>query len=97
MLNKLTYYQVKVGEASSKLLKFNKWFDRYKFTRMPFDIRSVPEIWQRIESQMFHSLYSVEAIIDGIIIWGSDVAQHNERVCHVLKRCRKRNVTLNMF
>ena len=40
------YWQVKLGESSSKLCTFNTPFGRYRFTRLPFGIKSATEVFQ---------------------------------------------------
>lgn len=89
------YYQVPVTEESSKLLTFNTPFGRYRFKRMAFGIKSAPEVWQRIASQMFDDLEGVEVIMDDILIWGRTLDEHNERLRRVLERCREHHLTLN--
>ena len=41
------YWQVKVDEATSKLCTFNTPYGRYRFTRLPFGIKSAPEVFQK--------------------------------------------------
>ena len=40
------YWQMKLNEESSKLCTFNIPFGRYRFTRLPFGIKSAPEVFQ---------------------------------------------------
>jgi hypothetical protein len=62
---------------------------------MPFGIKSAPEVWQRIASQMLDNLEGVEVIMDDILIWGITMQEHNERLRRVLQRIREANLTLN--
>jgi hypothetical protein len=39
------YWQMKLNEESSKLCTFNTPFGRYRFTRLPFGIKSAPEVF----------------------------------------------------
>ena len=43
----LGYWQVRMDKESSKLCTFNTPFGRYRFTRLPFDIKSAPEVFQQ--------------------------------------------------
>jgi hypothetical protein len=40
------YWQMNLNEESSKLCTFNTPFGRYRFTRLPFGIKSAPEVFQ---------------------------------------------------
>ena len=41
------YWQVQLDEESSLLCTFNMPFGRYRFTRMPFGIKSASEVFQK--------------------------------------------------
>ena len=41
------FWQVELDKESSFLTTFNTPFGRYRWKRMPFGIKSAPEIWQR--------------------------------------------------
>ena len=40
------YWQIQLDEESSLLCTFNTPFSRYRFTRMPFGIKSASEVFQ---------------------------------------------------
>lgn len=89
------YYQVKLSDASSDLLCFNTPFGRYKFCRMPFGIKSAPEVYQRIASQIFDNLDGVDVIMDDVLVWGRNMEEHNMRLRAALQRVRESHLTLN--
>ena len=50
------FWQIKLNEASSKLCTFNSPFGRYRFTRLPFGIKSAPEVFQKSMSTIFEDV-----------------------------------------
>ena len=71
------YWQLKLDEESSKLCMFNTPFGRYRFLRVPFGIVSASEILQRVMSQMVEDIDGSGAIMDDIVVWGKDQAEHD--------------------
>lgn len=90
------FWQIRLDEESSRLCTFNSPFGRYRFTRLPFGIKSAPEVYQRIMSQMVEDIEGAEAIMDDILIWGVDRTQHDERLKKVLDRVLEYNLKLNL-
>jgi hypothetical protein len=62
---------------------------------MPFGINSASEVFQKRMSQAFEDIDGVEVIVDNILIWGKDEAEHNDRLKQVLERVRQINLKLN--
>jgi hypothetical protein len=89
------FWHVQRDDNSSKLTTFNTPFGRYRFLRMPFGINSASEVFQKRMSQAFEDIDGVEVIVDDILIWGKDEAEHNYRLKQVLERVRQINVKLN--
>ena len=50
------YWQIKLDEDSSKLCTFNTPFGRYRFTRLPFRIKSAPDVFQKKMSQVLEDI-----------------------------------------
>jgi hypothetical protein len=62
---------------------------------MPFGINSASEVFQKRMSQAFEDIDGVEVIVDDILIWRKDEAEHNDRLKQVLERVRQINLKLN--
>ena len=90
------FWQIRLDEASSKLCTFNTPFGRYRFTRLPFGIKSAPEVFQRAIAQMRETLSGVDSIMDDIIVWGNNVEQHDERLREVLERAKSHQLRLSL-
>ena len=85
-----------LDDASSRLCTFNTPFGRYRFTRLPFGIKSAPEVFQRAVSQMLENLPGVDSIMDDIIVWGESVGEHDKRLREVLERAKSHHLRLSL-
>ena len=89
------YFQIKLTNKSSLLTTFNTPFGRYKYLRMPMGAKCSGEVFQREMIHHFGDIEGVEIVVDDILIHGTTVQQHNERLVKVLDRARKINLKLN--
>ena len=89
------YWQLKLDEESSKLCTFNIPFGRYRFLRVPFGIVSASEIFQRVMSQMVEDIDGSEAIMDDIVVWGKDQAEHGMRLKQVMDKAKACGLQFN--
>ena len=89
------FWQIQLDDRGSKLCTFNTPFGRYRFTRMPFGIKSAPEVFQNIMSQMVEDIEGAESIIDDILVWGATVEEHDMRVKRVLQKAKQYNLKLS--
>ncbi|CAC5382870.1 unnamed protein product [Mytilus coruscus] len=64
------FWHLKLDEDSSKLTCFNTPFGRYRFLRAPFGIKTIPEIFQRVMTEIMENIEGTEVIVDDILIWG---------------------------
>ena len=77
------------------LTVFNTPFGRYKFHRMPFGLSSSPEVWQRNVCQLYENVEGCAGIADDILLWGSDIEEHNKSLRAVLQKARGSNLKLH--
>ena len=90
------FWQIQLDDESSKLCTFNTPFGRYRFTRLPFGIKSASEVFQKITSEMVADINGAEAIIDDILVWGATQEEHDERLRKVLDKAREYNLKLSV-
>lgn len=62
------FWQCALDEESQRLCTFNTPHGRYSFTRLPYGIKSAPEVYQKLVSDMLTDLDGCESIIDDILI-----------------------------
>ena len=89
------FWALKLDGESSKLTTFQTPFGRYRFLRAPFGIKSIPEIYQRVMTEMLQGIEGAHVIVDDILVWGENMEQHDERLKQVLDRIEQNNLKLN--
>lgn len=57
------FWHVKLDEESSYLTTFNTPFGRYGWKRMPFAVRSAPEVFQRKMLDLIEGMPHVEVVL----------------------------------
>ena len=86
------YWQVELDEASSYLCTFNTPFGRYRFTRMPFGLKSASEVFQKKKKKknetVFEGIEGIHIVAnnDDIIIAASSVEEHDHILQQMLDR-----------
>lgn len=88
------FWQIALDKESTKLCTFATPFGRYCFLRLPYGIKSAPEVFHKHFKNIF-TIQGVELYIDDIIIWGRTQAEHDKRLNEVFKIARQHNVTFN--
>ena len=89
------YYQIPLDCESQKLTTFMTPQGRYCFKRLPFGITSASELFQRKMADLFDGLDGVAVYQDDIIITGSSVQQHDQRLNKVLNIIQEAGMKLN--
>lgn len=67
----------------------------FRYRRLMFGINCAPEIFQKIMEQVLSGCDGCMNYIDDIIVYGSTIEQHDQRLRKVLKRLSAYNVMLN--
>ena len=89
------YWQVKLDYESSLLTTFNTPFGRYRFTRMPFGIKSAQEVFQKKFDEVCENLEGCFKIVDDVIISGKSKQEHDQNLMAFLQHCREKNIRIN--
>ena len=89
------FWQIPLDEESSFLTCFNTPFGRYRFKRLPFGIKSAPEVYQRVMEELFGDIEGCEVIADDLMVWGRNVDEHDQRLRKVLDRAREVQLKMN--
>ena len=78
---KSAFWQVKLSEESCKLKRSKRRSD-VNWKRMPFGIKSAPEVWQRKAHDLIEGLDGVEVVMDDFLVVGCGDAVEEAMVNH---------------
>jgi transposase InsO family protein len=92
---KAGFMQIKLDYESSLLTTFNTPIGRFRWLRLPFGIKSAPEIYQRIMDTMLEGIEGAKAIMDDILVAGKSPEDHDRIMKEVVTRATKWNLKLN--
>jgi len=79
------FQQLELDEASREVCTVNTSRGLFRVNRLPYGVASSPAIWQRTIDSLLSGLDGVLCFIDDILICGSDLKTHNDRLRNVLK------------
>lgn len=95
------FWQVKLTEESSYLTTFQTPFGRFRWTVLPFGIKSAPEVFQMRMSEALEGLQGVAVVADDILVYGEGdtkeeaLEDHERNLRGLLERCIERKIKLN--
>ncbi|KAK2562371.1 Enzymatic polyprotein [Acropora cervicornis] len=86
------YLQMKLDYESSPLTTMNTPNRQIQIqTKLPFGIKSAPEIFRRAMDEMLESIDHPFAIMDDILVTGRDIAHHDSVLVKVLDQAKRFN------
>ena len=89
------FLQIQLDHESSLLTTFNTPQGRYRWLRLPFGVKSAPEIFQRIMDTMLEDIPGARAVMDDILIGARDEKEHDRILEQVLRRATEYNLRFN--
>ncbi|GBN77495.1 Transposon Ty3-G Gag-Pol polyprotein [Araneus ventricosus] len=89
------FWQIMLHPESSAFTTFITPFGRFKFKRLPFGIRSAPEVFQKRIRECLKGLNGVVGLMDEFDVHGETEKEHDERLYQVLQRLQDSGWTLN--
>ena len=89
------YWQIKVDEQSSNLLTFGTPSGRNLFKRLPYEIYSASEVFQREVTSVISDIPGSANSQDAFVVWGKTLQEHDERLIKVLLTIRESGLKLN--
>lgn len=92
---KNAFHQVEISEISRPITTFITKRGLMRFKRLNFGICNAPELFQKIMEQILADLHGVVNYLDDLIIFGSDLTEHDKNLNAVLKRLEEYGVLLN--
>lgn len=89
------YHQCPLDVESQLLTTFITPFGRFKYLRAPYGISSISEHYNRRMDEAFAGLSGYRRVVDDVVIFDSNEAEHAAHVRQFLQRCAERMITIN--
>jgi len=89
------FFQIPLHESSRDYTTFLTPFGRYRFMRLPMEINTAPEIYQRKMCELLHGIDGVLIYMDDVIIFGKSEEEHDCVLKEVLGRIKSSGLKLN--
>lgn len=89
------YHHLELEPNSRDITKFVVRSGVYKFLRLPFGIKSAPEIFQRFLATSLRKIRNVIVYLDDILVYANDKKEHNEILAKVLGILKDMNLQVN--
>ena len=89
------FWQIPLSIESRPLTTFITPYGRYFFNKLPFGISCAPELFQLRMNKILEGLKGVVCQMDDVLVFGSNQAEHDERLIATLERIKAAGVTLN--
>ena len=89
------YLQMRLDYESSLLTTTNTPLGRYRWLKLPFGIKSAPEMYQRAMDEMLEGIEYAHAKKNDILVAGRDIQHHDAVLRQVLDRAKSYNFKLN--
>ena len=90
------YHRCPLDKESQDLTTFITPFGRFKFLRAPYGISSISEHYNRRMDETFTGLPGFRRVVDDIVIYDNDIAEHTHHFRQFLQRCEEKQITLNI-
>lgn len=90
------FHQVLLNEESKHLTAFSTPTGHYEYNRLPMGLKGSPATFQRLLNCVLSGLQGLKCLVylDDIVIFGSSLKQHNERLIDVFDRLREHKLRL---
>ncbi|UYV75138.1 K02A2.6-like [Cordylochernes scorpioides] len=89
------FWQLKVAAETQPYMTFSTPWGRYAFLRVPFGIKTAPEIFQNTISKIVENIPGVENSMDDILIHAEDIQTLRERTKIVMTTLQEAGARLN--
>ncbi|KAL1447515.1 hypothetical protein WDU94_010909 [Cyamophila willieti] len=89
------FYQVPLAQGSDDICTFSTPLGFYKFLRLPFGVKTAPEIFMKINSEAFKNIPNLIIYFDDILIATETEQEHHETLKALLEKALEINVKFN--
>lgn len=91
------FHSVKLCDKDAQKTAFSTDLGHYEFVRMPFGLKNAPATYQRLMNTVLSGLQGSRVFVymDDLIIFGTNLSDHNNKLIEVFKRLKTNSLKLN--
>lgn len=91
------YHQVLLNSSDCEKTAFSTPSGHFEFVRMPQGLKGAPATFQRLMNMVLSGLSGLKCLVylDDIIVYGSNLNDHNVKLIDIFKCLRRNNLKLN--
>ena len=86
------FQQLRLSDKSKSLLTVNSIVGLLQYERMPFGIKTAPQVFQKVMDKILAGISNVTCYIDDILVWSRSREEHYAILEQVLRRLQEHNV-----
>ena len=90
------FQQLKLSDRSKAVLTVNTIMGLLSYNRLPYGIKTAPQIFQSVMDEMLKGIEGVTCYIDDILICSNTETEHYDVLRQVLCRLQEHNVRARM-
>ena len=92
------FHQIPLSKESIEKTAFSTPYGHFEYTRMPFGLKNAPSCFQRMMNNVLSDLLGKECFvyIDDIVVYGSSLEEHNERLKNVFQKLKEANLKIQI-
>lgn len=88
------FYEIPLTDEASYLCTMATPKGRFRYLRLPFGLKSAPEVYLQVMSDLFGDLSGVIIYFDDFLVTGESIAELELNLRQVFVRCREHNLKL---
>ena len=89
------YHQIELAPESRDITTFGTHDGLYRYKRLMFGIRCVPEMYQKVIRQVLQDCEGAHNILDDVIVHATTEEEHDHRFENVVRVLSSKGLTLN--
>lgn len=90
-----SFYQIPISKCSQDITSFICPLGQYKFTTLPFGLKSSPKLFQRVISNILNKVSNIIIFVDDILIYNETEKEHLEKIDLVINTLQQNSLEIN--
>lgn len=90
-----SFYQIPLEEDSQDITSFVCPLGQFKFTTLPFGLKSSPKLFQRTITNILGNFQNVIIFVDDILIFDKTMEEHGKNLIAIIKKLQEYSLEIN--